>query len=218
MASSRYEGPGLRYVRVADSLRRKVIEGEYQLGERLPRQHDLADQYGVSFTTLKQALDILERDGYIIRKAGQGTYAAVPEDDKRVALVVDDDVGTCVYLSRALARNGCETSTVRSGEGALVKLKEQRFDLIFLDLIMPDLSGPEIFQKVREIDPDVLVVIITAYPDSTLMEQALEVGPFAVMKKPFTVSEVQALLSGVRLGSGITKKRDRQVGREVRVN
>ena len=63
--------PGLRYLRVADALKQKILHGIYQPGERLRSQYDLARDHGVAFATLKQSLDILEREGYIVRRPGE---------------------------------------------------------------------------------------------------------------------------------------------------
>ena len=131
----------LRYVRVANALREAICDGTYQPGERLPRQHDLASGYNVAFRTLKQALDLLELEGYVVRKVGQGTYAAIPEDRSKTALVVDDDEEIRVLFSRALAASGWKMVAARSGIAALERLQEQRFDLIFIDLVMPEMDG-----------------------------------------------------------------------------
>ena len=217
MESSLHDGLGLRYLRVANSLRKMVIDGAYQAGERLPRQHDLAKEHNVSFSTLKQALDLLEEEGYLVRKVGQGTYASLPEQHAPVALVVDDDESTCEYLSRALGRSGWRSVAVPSGEEALRRLGEQRFDLVFLDLVMPGMSGPEVFREIHDSDPELLAVIMTAYADSDLMAQALQVGPFALMKKPFSLAEIRNLLANVRgraepSGGRRTSIAQRQVG------
>jgi DNA-binding GntR family transcriptional regulator len=79
----------LRYIVVADAIRQKILDGVYSPGERLPHQHDLAKEHNVAFNTLKQALDVLTREGYIVRKVGDGTFAALPEDLSPTALVVD---------------------------------------------------------------------------------------------------------------------------------
>ena len=60
---------------------------------------------------------------------------------------------------------------------------------------MPEINGPQLFREIRRHDPDVDVVIITGYPDSALMAEALEIGPFAVMKKPFTLDDLRAVLT-----------------------
>ncbi len=197
MTSCHDENLSIRYLRVADSLRTKILEGGYQPGECLPRQHDLAKEHNVSFITLKYALDILEREGYVVRKVGQGTYASLPEEDQPVALVIDDDKVIRDLLSRALTSNGWKAVAAESGLAALERLEEQRFELIFLDLGMPGLNGADTFREMRKVDPEANVVIVTAYPNSSLMYEALQVGPFGMMKKPFTLDELHTVLGYV---------------------
>jgi CheY-like chemotaxis protein len=76
----------------------------------------------------------------------------------------------------------------------LEQLQGQHFNLVFLDLLMPGMNGAETFREIRQIDPVANVVIITAYPDSALMSEALQVGPFAVMRKPFSLEELRVVL------------------------
>lgn len=204
-----YGNLGLRYLRVANSLRKEILEGAYHPGECLPRQHDLAREYNVSFITLKKALDILEQEGYVIRKVGKGTYASLPGEHTPVALVVDDDEVIRDLLARALAYTGWKSTVVESGQAALEKLKEQRFDLIFLDLVMPGVNGAHTFREIRRADPGANVVIITAYPDSALMSEALQVGPFAMMRKPFTLEELRMVLQNVASRSETSVPRPR---------
>ena len=200
MALSHHASPELRYVRVANTLRAAIRNGTYQPGERLPRQHDLASHHNVAFTTLKQALDLLEMQGYVVRKVGQGTYAAVPMEHKPIALVVDDDPGIRQLIARILVNSGWESISVLSGEEALAKLRGQQFDLVFLDLVMAGMNGAETIRAIRRLDPGARVVIVTAYPDSALMYQALKAGPLAVMRKPFTLEELQSVLKYVPRG------------------
>lgn len=186
--------PGLRYMQVADFLRTKILDGDYQPGTRLPRQHELAKQLNVAFTTLKRALDLLGDEGYVIRRVGQGTFATLPEQRKPHALVVDDDEGVREFFARSLALEGWGSVTVESGSEALDSLQEQWFDLIFVDLAMAGMNGAEVFRHIRRTRPQAVVVIITAHPDSALMAQALQAGPFAVMRKPITVEELDLVL------------------------
>ena len=129
------------------------------------------------------------------RRVGQGTYASLPYVPS--ALVVDDEQRLCESVVRFLNHCGWAGASVNSGEGALQQLEGQHFDLILLDLVMPGISGAETFREIRKADPNVPVVIVTAYPDSDLMAQALQVGPFAVIKKPFTLSELSEVLRGL---------------------
>ena len=197
MASGEREYLGLRYLIVADILRKRVLAGEYQPGERMPRQHELAKELNVSFITLKQALDILEREGYVVRKVGQGTYASLPEEHKPIALVVDDDQSIRRFFIRVLSRNDWEGVAVESGQLALEKLNEQQFDLIFLDLVLAGKNRADTFRQIRSVFPESTVVIITAYPDSALMSEVLRIGPFAVMSKPISMDDLIAVLTPV---------------------
>ena len=100
-----------------------------------------------------------------------------------------------------------ETLEKRAGaleerDRSLERLQEQRFDLIFIDLVMPEMDGARTFREIRKVDPDANVMIVTAYPNSALMFDVLQVGPFGMMKKPFTLDELHRVLGYVEEGSG----------------
>ena len=196
-----------RYVRVAKLIREAIVKGKHKQGDRLPSQHELAKSYGVAFNTLKQALDLLERDGYISRILGRGTFVADPESQKPSVLIVDDESAIRKLLVRSVGPLGVRATTAKDGNEAIEKFSQDRFDLVLLDLVMPGLDGVETLRRIKEINPKVSVVIITGYPDSELLDQALSIGPFAVMRKPFSQDDIQ---SAVRLYCG---RRDRNWGR-----
>ena len=184
----------LRYITVADTIRQMILDGVYSPGDRLPRQHDLAKEHNVAFNTLKQALDLLSSEGYIVRKVAQGTYASLPDSKFPTALVVDDDPKIRALLARALKDYKWEAAAVDSGEAALAVLEDRSFDLIFLDLMMAGMNGAQTFQEIRRKDSSAQVVIITGYPDSEMMAAAMETGPFAVMLKPFSLKKLRSFL------------------------
>ena len=194
MVLSHSEGRGLRYLRVANILRSRILEGDCPPGKRFPPQHDLARELNVSFSTLKHTLSILEEEGYVVPKVGDGTYAALPEKQISTALVVDDEEIIRDFFERVLSANRWTGVGAESGRAALERLSKQRFDLIFLDLVMPGMSGVDTFREIRRADPNAYVVIVTGYPDSAQMVAALDIGPFAVVKKPFTVDELLVVL------------------------
>ena len=99
-------------------------------------------------------------------------------------LVIDDDPIICRLFRDTLERHGYQVTTSLSSVDALRLVRDNQFNLIFLDLKMPELNGAELFHEIRQLS-NVPVVIITGYPDSDLMEKAMECGPFLVMKKPF---------------------------------
>ena len=179
----------LRYVRVANELRDAIVIGTYPAGTQLPAQHRLAAQHGVAFNTLRQALDLLENEGYVIRLMGRGTFAAVPEVRKGSILVVDDDVFIGGLFTRFVSPDDYELVTVTSGEDALALLDERPFDLVFLDLAMPNMDGPETLVRMRERGHDAPVVMITAFPEPELLIRVLELGPASLLRKPFTAEE-----------------------------
>ena len=196
---------GLRYLRVANKLRREMLDGVYQPGEKLPPQHALAKQHNVAFATLKRALDLLEMEGYVVRRVGQGTYASVPERYVPAALIVDDEPHAREMVSRALERSGWNCFAVSSGQEALQELQDRRFDVILLDLVMAGMNGAETFRQLRKVDPDVEVVIITAFADSTLMTEALQIGPFSIMRKPVVLDELRSVLRRITINRSSQK-------------
>jgi two-component system, response regulator, stage 0 sporulation protein F len=105
-------------------------------------------------------------------------------------LVVDDEVTIGQLFRDSLERNGYQVTAVSNSLEALDTVSRQRFDLIFLDLAMPELDGSELFRQIRKIDKQVPVGIITGYPDSDLLKKAREHGPFLIMIKPFTGDEI----------------------------
>jgi len=70
-----------RYHRIAEALRERIRDGELTAGERLPNQRQLAHQFGVTLMTLRQALEVLEREKLIDRRHGLGTFVAAPSID-----------------------------------------------------------------------------------------------------------------------------------------
>jgi GntR family transcriptional regulator len=70
-----------RYHRIAEALRDRIARGELPAGARLPNQRDLAREFGVTLMTLRQALELLEREKLIVRRHGLGTFVAVPTID-----------------------------------------------------------------------------------------------------------------------------------------
>ncbi len=116
---------------------------------------------------------------------------------KRI-LVVDDEPEVGAYFKQLLGRHGCRTEVVETAEEALAVVSEREFDLIFLDLLLPGMDGAEAFGEIRKRDPQVPVVLITAYPDSVLVAKALQFGAVSLLVKPFASEEIVRLVRTVR--------------------
>ena len=110
-------------------------------------------------------------------------------------LIVDDDPIIRQLFVQSLDGLGHELTTSANGVEALEFVTRKRFDLIFLDLLMQGIDGAELFGRIRQIDKQIPVVIITGYPDSEVMKRAIEHGSFMVMNKPFTDDDILDALS-----------------------
>jgi len=105
-------------------------------------------------------------------------------------LVVDDDPAIQDLFQKLLSRLGLESTIVDTAAAALTQLEKSKFDLMFLDLQLPDVTGDEVFGHAREFTPDLPVIIVTGYPDSDMLDRILRKGPVTVLKKPLNLDQV----------------------------
>jgi signal transduction histidine kinase len=120
-------------------------------------------------------------------------------------LVIDDEVGMREGCRRALMARGFRVSTAEHGAEGVKKLREQQFDLILVDAMMPGMSGLEFLGLVRQQDSDVLCIMITGYATVDLAAQAMKQGAFDFLSKPFTSDE---LLTAVQRGLSERQRRN----------
>jgi DNA-binding NtrC family response regulator len=109
-------------------------------------------------------------------------------------LVVDDERPTRILMERELPQSGCKVVAVPSGEEALEVLSRQEFDVVLLDLKMPGLGGVETLRRLRSSGVTAEVVILTGHPDVTTAIEAMKLGAYDYLTKPFKLSEVEAVL------------------------
>jgi len=112
-------------------------------------------------------------------------------------LIVDDEKNIRLTLSQALETLGAEIETASNGEEALAKLKEKEFALILLDIRMPGMDGMEVLHRVREIRPDIRIIMITAYGTIESAVEAIKLGAVDFLQKPFDPEEIRELVSRV---------------------
>lgn len=112
-------------------------------------------------------------------------------------LIVDDEKNIRLTLSQALETLGAEIDTAANGEEALTKLKEKEFGLILLDIRMPGMDGMEVLRRVRDIRPDIRMIMITAYGTIESAVEAMKLGAVDFLQKPFDPDEVRELVSRV---------------------
>ncbi|MBL7209757.1 MAG: response regulator [Dehalococcoidia bacterium] len=125
---------------------------------------------------------------------------------KKRVLVIDDEETIRHLFRETLEADNYHVITAADGAEALELVRSWNFDLIFADLKMPGMNGAETFRQIRRIDRSVPVVIITGYPASDLMGQALEHGPVGVMKKPINGLDIERSVDSFIAGA---KAKDR---------
>ena len=129
--------------------------------------------------------DMLDRD--VLRKEEE-------QGGQPTVLVVDDDEALQTMFKLFLKKNGYSRLVVGTGKEALAALEKQKFDLCFLDLQLPDITGDEIYAVAKAKYPEMPIVIVTGYPDSELMNNILKHGPVTLLKKPLKVEDLQETL------------------------
>ncbi|MBW2146793.1 MAG: response regulator [Deltaproteobacteria bacterium] len=103
-------------------------------------------------------------------------------------LVVDDDDLVLIALTELLKPKDYEVTTALNGPEALGLLSRERFDLIILDIIMPEMSGLEVCRKVRDMEDyrDVPIIMLTAKSADEDREQGMEAGANLFLSKPIS--------------------------------
>jgi len=113
-------------------------------------------------------------------------------------LIVDDEKNIRRTLSEALAGMDLRVDTASDGEEALARLREEAYGLILLDIKMPGLDGMEVLRRVRDVQPEVRVIMITAHGTVTSAVEAMKLGAVDFLQKPFSVREIRTLVGKVR--------------------
>jgi two-component system response regulator AtoC len=107
-------------------------------------------------------------------------------------LIVDDEVIMRNFLVEALNRKGIEALSAENGEKALKLLLEKSFDMVITDMKMPGLSGLDVLQKVKELSPKTLVMVMTAFGTIENAVEAMRAGAFHYLLKPFSLESLMA--------------------------
>jgi DNA-binding NtrC family response regulator len=114
------------------------------------------------------------------------------EDPPRI-LIIDDDESTRRSLSLIFGKKGYETETAGTGREAIEKAREEFFNLALLDIKLPDMAGVELIAPLKEMHPDMEVIMVTAYASLETAVQALDEGASAYITKPLNMDEVLAI-------------------------
>jgi len=118
---------------------------------------------------------------------------------KGTILVIDDEEVMRDVLESLLSAEGYRVDVARTGEEGLEKFRERPYDLVLLDVSMPGMGGIATLQEVLRIDPEAVVVIITAYATFETAMAAWQLGAFNCIRKPFQNDQIlQIVEAGIR--------------------
>lgn len=106
-------------------------------------------------------------------------------------LVVDDDKSMREFLELILKRERYNVTCAKDGADAVLFLKENYFDLIITDLMMPAINGLEVLKKAKELYPDIKVIVITAFGTIETAVEAMKLGAYDYITKPFNNDDLR---------------------------
>jgi len=132
----------------------------------------------------------------------EAAMAAIAEAPPLAArmLVVDDEPGMRDFLQIMLEKRGYEVVIAAAVGEARARLRETTFDVVITDLKMPGGSGLDVLAEAKEVDPSCVVFLMTAYGDTASAVEAMKLGAYDYLTKPFQVDEVAlALRNGLEL-------------------
>ena len=109
-------------------------------------------------------------------------------------LITDDDLDLRELLIEAVRNWDYDADVARDGEEALKKLMMERYDLVVCDLMMPGMDGLALLKKIKELDQDILVIIITGYATIETAVKAIESGAYDYIAKPFRLDELMIVI------------------------
>ncbi len=140
-------------------------------------------------------------------------------------LIIDDEQIVAESLRKTFQGNGngYQVEIANSGQEGLKKARRETFDLMFVDLKMPDISGLDVIKKLKEEQPETMMVMITGYPSVGSATEALKTGAFDYIHKPFTPEEISSVVEkALETKARLAKERQEQEAlkslRDIQIN
>ena len=112
------------------------------------------------------------------------------EELKAKVLLVDDEEDFLSTLAERLEARGLKVNTATSGEQAVANAEKERFDLIVLDLAMPGMNGFETLQRIKAMQPDAEIMILTGQGSIKTSIEAMKLGAEDYLEKPVNISDL----------------------------
>lgn len=114
-------------------------------------------------------------------------------DERAKLLIIDDEEIVLDSCQQILAGNNFEIRTAQDGNVGVSMITEYQPDLVFVDLKMPGISGFEVLDKINEVDPTIVAIVITGFATINSAVEAMQKGAFDFLPKPFTPDELRLI-------------------------
>lgn len=112
-------------------------------------------------------------------------------------LIVDDQYGIRLLLSEVFSKEGYLTFQAANGIDAIEIVKSQPPDIVLLDMKIPGMDGLEILKNIKKIDQDIKVIMMTAYGELDMLEEATKYGVITHFTKPFDIEQLRDVVAEV---------------------
>jgi two-component system chemotaxis response regulator CheY len=112
-------------------------------------------------------------------------------------LVVDDESIVREFFKDVARSLGGHVDTAEDGDVAVQKYRQRHYDIVFMDMRMPNMNGLEACRSILDIDPSAKVVIMSGYAEDRMMDQAMECGAVCKISKPFDLNSILNLIASV---------------------
>ncbi len=126
----------------------------------------------------------------------------VKRTEKKSLMIIEDDAEMRSLLMDFLGEDGYEVDAASSGAEALRKLSDRSYDLIITDIRMPGLTGLDILPGIKNLQPGVPIIVITAFGSEEIFHRSIERGATAYLEKPICFNKLGALVSETVLSKG----------------
>lgn len=111
---------------------------------------------------------------------------------QRKLLIVDDQFGIRILLNEVFSKEGYQTFQAANGYQALDIVEKHAPDLVLLDMKIPGMDGIEILKRLKAINSDIQVIIMTAYGELDMIQESKDLGAITHFAKPFDIDEIRA--------------------------
>jgi DNA-binding response OmpR family regulator len=116
------------------------------------------------------------------------------DNDRKRILVVEDDEEMRSLLKDFIEAEGFEADSVSNGSEAFRKLAKESFDLVITDIRMPGLTGLDILPGIKKLQPEIFIIVITAFGSEEVKSKAFERGATAYLEKPIHFHKLRTLI------------------------